>query len=171
MKLERLTGEETLARAAELIDLYRVSFDGPPWYEDGHGAADFARRLTVDARRPGFTAVLAGQDGEPAGFGTAWPTPRPFPAGRAYDRVRRLLGDEVETRLVGALEVDELAVGPHARGRGLAARILGLLCADAADCWLLTAPKAYDAIRLYERLGWRRLTGPAADVVVFARSS
>ncbi|MFG3440694.1 GNAT family N-acetyltransferase [Nonomuraea sp. NPDC047897] len=171
VRLERLTGEETLARVAELIDVYRVSFAGPPWYEDGYGVADFARRLAADVRRPGFGAVLARRDGEPAGFGTAWPTRRPFPAGRAYDRVRVQLGDQVETRLVGALEVDELAVSPHARGQGLAARILGLLCAEAADCWLLTAPKAYDAIRLYERLGWRRLTGPDADVVVFARSS
>ncbi|MGS2647074.1 GNAT family N-acetyltransferase [Streptosporangium sp. LJ11] len=170
MRLERLTGEETLVRAAELIEIYRVSFNGPPWYEDGHGTADFARRLATDARRPGFAAVLAGRDGEPAGFGTAWPTQSPFPAGRAYDRVRVQLGDQVETRLVGALEVDELAVSPHARGQRLAARILDLLCEGATGCWLLTAPKAHDAIRLYERLGWRRLTGPGANVVVFTRS-
>ncbi|WP_371779640.1 GNAT family N-acetyltransferase [Streptosporangium subroseum] len=171
MKLERLTGEETLVRAAELIEIYSVSFNGPPWYEDGHGTADFAKRLTTDAHRPGFAAVLAGQDGRPAGFGTAWPTQSPFPAGRSYDRVRGELGDHAETRLVGALEVDELAVGPHTRRQGLAARILDLLCDGATDCWLLTAPEAYDAIRLYERLGWQRLTRPEANVVVFTRST
>ncbi|MEV4117022.1 GNAT family N-acetyltransferase [Nonomuraea sp. NPDC049695] len=170
MKLERLTGEETLARAAELIEIYSIAFSGPPWYEDGYGTADFAKRLTADVRRPGFTAVLATHDGNPAGFGTAWPTQAPFPAGRAYDRVRLDLGDQAEKCLVGALEVDELAVSPHARRQGLAGRILDLLCEDATDCWLLTAPRAQDAIRLYERLGWQRLTGPEANVVVFIRS-
>jgi ribosomal protein S18 acetylase RimI-like enzyme len=171
MKLERLTGEQTQARAAELIDVYRVAFLGPPWYEDGHGTADFTRRLTTDVHRPGFTAVLATLDGEPAGFGTAWPTQSPFPSGRAYDRVRAELGTYVETGLVGALEIDELAVSPHARRQGLAGRILDLLRAGSTDCWLLTAPAAHDAIRLYERLGWQRRTGPEARVAVFTSAA
>lgn len=169
MKLERLTGDATSLRVAELIEIYSVAFAGPPWNEDGHGVADFARRVTVDVRRPGFVAVLATDNGVPAGFGTAWPTRKPFPAGRAYDRVRAELGDQVETRLAGAMEVDELAVSPHARGQGLAGRILDLLCAEATDCWLLTAPQAHDAIRLYERHGWQRLTRSEAKVVVFQK--
>ncbi|MGI5283958.1 GNAT family N-acetyltransferase [Nonomuraea polychroma] len=169
MKLERLTGAEALARTAQLVDVYRTAFSGPPWYEDGYGAADFAERLTADVRRPGFAAVLAGHDGVPAGLGTAWPTQSPFPTARAYDRVRAELGDEVEARLVGALEVDELAVSPHARGQGLAGRILDLLCDGDDACWLLTAPAAVDATRLYERLGWQRLTRPEANIVVFTR--
>ncbi|MGN9836744.1 GNAT family N-acetyltransferase [Nonomuraea sp. H19] len=170
MNLERLTGPEVLARTAQLTEIYRTAFSGPPWYEDGYGTADFAARLTTDVHRPGFAAVLAaGDDGLPAGFGTAWPTQSPFPGGRAYDRVRAELGDQVETRLVGALEVDELAVSPHARRQGLAGRILDLLCDGADACWLLTAPAAVDAIKLYERLGWQRLTRPEANVVVFTR--
>ncbi|WP_327585513.1 GNAT family N-acetyltransferase [Nonomuraea sp. NBC_00507] len=171
MKLERLAGPEALAHTAQLVDIYRAAFSGPPWYEDGYGTAAFAERLTADVRRPGFAAVLAGHDGVPAGLGTAWPTQSPFPTGRAYDRVRAELGDEVETRLVGTLEIDELAVSPHARGHGLAGRILDLLCDGADACWLLTAPAAVDAIRLYEKLGWRRLTRPEAGVVVFTRST
>ncbi|WP_049557106.1 GNAT family N-acetyltransferase [Nonomuraea sp. SBT364] len=167
MNLERLTGPETRARAAELAEIYGVAFSGPPWHEDGSGIAAFAGRLSTDIDRPGFTAVLATQDGRPAAFGTAWRTESPFPTGRAYDRVRAELGDQVDTRLVGALEVDELAVSPHARRQGLAARVLGLLCDGAADAWLLTSPQAHDAIRLYERLGWQRLTGPSANVAVF----
>lgn len=170
VNLERLTGQEVVARASELVKIYRAAFGGPPWHEDDRAADAFAERLAADARRPGFAAVLAGDNGGPAGFGTAWRTPRPFPTGRAYDLVRAELGDAVETRLGGALEVDELAVSPHARGQGLAGRILDLLCGRAGSCWLLTAPRATDAIRLYERLGWRRLTGARADVVVFVRS-
>lgn len=169
MNLDRLTGDQALARSAELTEIYSVAFAGPPWHDDGYGTADFARRLTEDVRRPGFRAVLAGHDGRPAGFGTAWPTRGPFPSGRAYDRVRGELGDTVETLLVGALEVDELAVSPHARGQGLAARILDLLCEGAERSWLLTAPGADGAIRLYERTGWQRLTGPEATVAVFMR--
>ncbi|WP_166427599.1 GNAT family N-acetyltransferase [Nonomuraea mesophila] len=169
MTLERLTGEQARARAAEMMEIYGVAFGEPPWSEDGFGVADFARRLAADTERPGFAAVLAGQDGRPMGFGTAWPTRAPFPTGRAYDRVRAELGDETERRLVGALEIDELAVGPHARGQGLAGRILDLLCEGAERCWLLTSPQASAAIRVYERLGWERLTGPEAKVAVFAR--
>ncbi|MBB4919779.1 GNAT family N-acetyltransferase [Streptosporangium saharense] len=170
MNLERLTGQEILARVPDLVKIYRAAFGGPPWHEDEHAADAFAERLTTDARRPGFTAVLADDNGDPVGFGTAWHTPSPFPTGRAYDLVRAELGEAVETRLVGALEVDELAVSPHARGRGLGASVLDLLCGGADPCWLLTSPQAADAIRFYERLGWQRLTGPGADVVVFSRS-
>jgi len=170
MHLERLEGRGTLARVRQLTKIYRAAFAGPPWHEDERAADAFAERLVADARRPGFAAVLAGDSGDPAGFGTAWPTPGPFPTGRAYDLVRAELGDTVETRLVGALEVDELAVSPHARGQGLAGRILDLLCGSAESCWLLTAPQAADAIRLYERLGWRRPAGPEAKVVGVWRS-
>ncbi|MEO3790672.1 GNAT family N-acetyltransferase [Nonomuraea sp. B10E15] len=169
MRLERLTGEQARARAAELMDIYGVAFTEPPWNEDGSGVADFARRLATDTERPGFVAVLAGQDGRPLGFGTAWPTRSPFPTGRAYDRVRGELGEQAERLLVGALEVDELAVAPHARGRGLAGQILDLLCEGAQRSWLLTSPQASGAIRVYERLGWERLTGPEAKVAVFTR--
>ncbi|MFI6482936.1 GNAT family N-acetyltransferase [Nonomuraea sp. NPDC050663] len=168
MRLERLTGPDVLARVSDLVELYRAAFAEPPWNEDGWGADAFVERLTADVRRPGFAAVLASDDGGPAGFGTAWRTESPFPTGRAYGRVRAVLGDEVETRLVGALEVDELAVSPHARGQGLGGRILELLCDGAEACWLLTSPEAVGAVRLYERLGWRRMTGPGAGVVVFA---
>ncbi|GAA2214267.1 GNAT family N-acetyltransferase [Nonomuraea monospora] len=166
MKLEHLTGRDALARTSCLVEIYGEAFGGPPWHEDARAADAFAERLTADARRPGFTAVLASDEAGRAGFGTAWRTLSPFPAGRAYDRVRAELGDEAEGRLAGALEVDELAVRPHARGRGLAGGILDLLCAGA--CWLLTAPFALDAIKLYERLGWHRLTRPGADIVVFS---
>ncbi|MEV0152042.1 MULTISPECIES: GNAT family N-acetyltransferase [unclassified Nonomuraea] len=168
VNFERLTGHDALARAGHLVEIYRSAFGEPPWCEDERAADAFAERLTTDVRRPGFTAVLAYDHGEPAGFGTAWRTRSPFPVGRAYDLVRAELGDAVETRLVGALEVDELAVSPHARRQGLAGRILDLLCDGDDACWLLTAPQAEDAIRLYERLGWRRLTAAGANVVVFS---
>jgi GNAT superfamily N-acetyltransferase len=168
---ERLAGQDVLARIEHLATIYRAAFAAPPWNEDERAAAAFVDRLATDVLRPGFGAVLASIEGRPVGFGTAWRTPAPFPSGRAYDLVRAELADEVEAVLVGALEVDELAVIPQARGQGVAARVLDLLCSGAPDCWLLTAPGAADAIRFYERRGWRRRTRPAADIVVFTRHS
>jgi ribosomal protein S18 acetylase RimI-like enzyme len=166
MELRTMTGDAVLAHADALRVVYRAAFAEPPWHEDGTQADAFLRRLAGDVRRPGFVAVVAADDGRVAGFGTAWPTPRPFPAGRAYDRVRRALPD---VDLTGRLEVDELAVAPYARGRGLGGRLLAALTAHAPSggSWLLTAPGAAGAIALYERLGWRRRTPPDADVVVY----
>lgn len=169
MTLESLTGDEALARRDELATIYRAAFREPPWNTDESAVDAWAARLAVETRRPEFRAVLA-SDGAPVGFGAAWRTPSPFPTGRAYDRVRAELGDEVDRRLVGAWEVDELAVSPAARGQGLAGRILGLLCAGAGPSWLLTDPRAADAVRLYRRLGWRPLTAETAGIAVFVKT-
>ncbi|GAA2417969.1 GNAT family N-acetyltransferase [Nonomuraea africana] len=170
MRIDLLTGEQALVRRAELVSVYREAFTGPPWQEGEDAVVAFRDRLTADADRPGFRAVLAGEGERPCGFGTAWPTASPFPTGRSYDKVRAALGpDRTAELLVGALEVDELAVAPHARGQGLAGRILDLLCGQRRS-WLLTSPKAPDAVRLYERSGWLR-AGEDSDVVVFVRCS
>lgn len=164
MTLDLLTGEQSLVRQPELVHLYRSAFTGPPWHENETAVTAFDTRLTADARRPGFRAVLAAG----RGFGTAWPTASPFPAERSYGRVLAVLGPErVSELLVGALEVDELAVAPEARGQGLAGRLLDLLCGQRRG-WLLTSPDASDAVRLYERSGWER-AGEDRDVVVFVR--
>ncbi|GAA3314349.1 GNAT family N-acetyltransferase [Nonomuraea dietziae] len=168
MTLDVLTGEQTLLRRAELVSVYREAFTGPPWHESEEAVGAFHDRLTADAGRAGFRAVLATGDAGPCGFGTAWPTTSPFPTERSYGKVLAALGqDGTAHHLVGALEVDELAVAPHARGQGLAGRILDLLC-DQRRSWLLTSPKAPDAIRLYERSGWRRVVDDP-EVVVFVK--
>ncbi|MEU1723123.1 GNAT family N-acetyltransferase [Nonomuraea sp. NPDC005692] len=166
VRLELLTGEQALARRAELIDLYREVFTGPPWNEGEGEVAEFGVRFAADAARPGFRVVLAVEGARPCGFGTAWPTATPLPHTRSYGKVLAALGpDGVSRILAGALQVDELAVAPRARGRGLAGRILDLLCGESRS-WLLTSVNAPDAIRLYERLGWRR-AGENDGIVVF----
>ncbi|ACZ87909.1 GNAT family N-acetyltransferase [Streptosporangium roseum] len=168
MRLELLTGEQMLVRRAELVSVYREAFTGPPWHENEDAVVAFRDRLTADAGRPGFRAVLATGSGKSCGFGTAWPTASPFPTGRSYGNVLAALGPtRTAELLVGALEVDELAVAPHARGQGLAGRLLDLLC-DQCRSWLLTSPSAPDAVRLYERSGWLRV-GEDPEVVVFVR--
>ncbi|MEV4395149.1 GNAT family N-acetyltransferase [Nonomuraea sp. NPDC049607] len=168
VRLELLTGDQALARRAELIDLYREVFTGPPWNEREAEVADFGVRFAADAALPGFRAVLAVGDAGPCGFGTAWPTASPLPQTRSYGKVLAALGpDGVSRLLAGALQVDELAVAPRARGRGLAGRILDLLCGGRRS-WLLTSVHAPDAIRLYERLEWRRV-GENGGIVVFVK--
>ncbi|MGW0779667.1 GNAT family N-acetyltransferase [Streptomyces sp. NPDC002913] len=101
--------------------------------------------------------------GTVAGFATAWITPDVFPAGRSYGHVAQALGPErVGAWLCGALEVDELAVAPAARGTGLGAALLAAVAetAPGGRCWLLTSVRAEAALRFYRRAGWHRV--PAA---------
>ncbi|MCB5179642.1 GNAT family N-acetyltransferase [Streptomyces sp. SMC 277] len=126
------------------------------------------------------TTATPGTRGEPPthptgidGFATAWLTPDPFPEDRAYPHVAVQLGPaRVRQLLVGALEVDELAVRAHARGLGTGRALLAELTADAPDgrAWLLTARKATDTVATYRRLGWHEVTplpGTANGVLVF----
>ncbi|MFJ7629400.1 GNAT family N-acetyltransferase [Streptomyces sp. NPDC097595] len=168
-----------LARRDGIRQTYAEAFAGPPWHEDPEQADGYVRRLAEDAARPGFRAALA-LSGDPenpdaasvVGFATAWTTGSPFPSTRAYAAVASLLGPgRTAAWLVGALEVDELALAPHARGAGLAAALLETVTASAPGgrCWLLTSADAGPAVRLYRRLGWRRVPGPAEgpDLAVF----
>ncbi|MGQ4490582.1 GNAT family N-acetyltransferase [Streptomyces sp. SAS_281] len=174
------TGADALlARRGGIRQTYAEAFAGPPWHEDPDQADGYVHRLAQDAARPGFRAALAlsGSRDDPdaasvVGFATAWTTGSPFPATRAYAAVSSVLGPErTAAWLVGALEVDELALSPHARGTGLAAALLETVTASAPGgrCWLLTSAEAEPAVRLYRRLGWRRVPGPAEgpDIAVF----
>jgi GNAT superfamily N-acetyltransferase len=159
----------------EVVAVYRTVFGAPPYNEDERRVAEFASRLRQDAARPGFVAWTANarRDGQLLGFATAWPTPEPFPTGRAYGKASRQLGPpRVRDWLVGSLEVDELAVLPAAQGQGIGSRLLAAALKAAPDrrAWLLTQAQATDAVGFYRRRGWHQLTDPAADstgIVVF----
>lgn len=168
-----------LARQDGIRQTYADAFAGPPWREGPDQADGYVHRLAEDTARPGFRAALAlsGAPEEPdaasvVGFATAWITGSPFPSTRAYAAVASVLGHERTTAwLVGALEVDELALSPHARGTGMGAALLKSVTASAPGgrSWLLTSADAGPAVRLYRRLGWRRVPcapgGP--DIAVF----
>ncbi|WP_311318300.1 hypothetical protein [Streptomyces sp. 840.1] len=77
------------------------------------------------------------------------------PGPHGYSRISAAPGPErTAAWLVGALEVDELALGPRARGAGLAAALLDSVTAPAVDgrCRLITSARAGPALRLYP--GW-----------------
>lgn len=98
--------------------------------------------------------------------------PQDLPRDRAYGQVSAQLGRQrVRELLIGALEIDELAVRPHARGNGTGRTLLAEITADAPDerAWLLTARVATDTVATYRRLGWHEVTLPGTQngVVVF----
>jgi GNAT superfamily N-acetyltransferase len=157
----------------QLAAAYLDVFAEPPWNEDGSDLRPFHARLAAAVRQPGFRAILAWQEDAVEAFALGWVRQPPFPAGRAYDLVRRRLGDAaVERLLVGAFEVDELGVRTRARGRRLGARLLAGLVADAPDgrAWLLTSTDATATIAFYTKAGWHEAPalpdpGPGADRV------
>ncbi|MCB5167231.1 GNAT family N-acetyltransferase [Streptomyces bambusae] len=166
-------GKAVLDLEEELVDAYADVFSAPPWNEDEETIRQFSARLQTDVRRPGFRTALAQSPAGIDGFATGWITAARFPADRAYGHVAAQLGPErVADYLVGALEIDELAVRAYARGHGTGRALLAELTADApgSRAWLLTARKATDTVATYRRLGWHELDplpGTGNGVVVF----
>ncbi|MFE6039270.1 GNAT family N-acetyltransferase [Streptomyces sp. NPDC056452] len=163
MQVRTVNGAEVPAYADGIRRVYADVFSAPPWNEDRAAAVSYAERLATDAARPGFTAAVALDAGTVTGFATAWTTPAPFPVDRSYGHVAEALGpDRVTEWLCGAVEVDELAVGPAGRGAGLGAALLAAVTGAAPDgrCWLLTSVRAQDTLRFYRRAGWHRIPAP-----------
>lgn len=163
---------EARARADEISDVYVETFSGPPWNKARTHSQEqirdgFRARFVDDIPRPGFAAVVAEMDGRITGFANGWVTQAPFREDRAYPKVALQLGvGRVELLLIGAFEVDELAVLPQYRGNGHGRALLGALVRRAAPqnrAWLLTWSGVPDVIAFYEHIGWKRVV-PLADV-------
>ncbi|MCJ1677135.1 GNAT family N-acetyltransferase [Streptomyces sp. APSN-46.1] len=166
-------GQAVLDLADELVDAYADVFSAPPWNEDAETIRQFASRLQADVRRRGFRTAISQSEAGIDGFATGWITPAAFPKNRAYAQVAAQLGaGRVKELLSGALEIDELAVRPYARGHGTGRALLTEITADAPDrrAWLLTSRLATDTVATYRRLGWHEvpaLPGTETGVIVF----
>ncbi|MFD5135007.1 GNAT family N-acetyltransferase [Streptomyces sp. NPDC058378] len=169
MRVRLVEGASLPSYADGIRQVYADVFSEPPWNEDPSAGDRYVERLAADAVRPGFTAALAlgegtvggfATRGTVGGFATAWTTPDVFPSGRSYGHVAEALGPgRVQGWLCGALEVDELAVSPDARGAGLGAALLSAVTEAAPDgrCWLLTSVHAEATLRFYRRAGWHQV--------------
>ncbi|MFD7079132.1 GNAT family N-acetyltransferase [Streptomyces sp. NPDC002181] len=166
-------GQAVLDLADELVDAYADVFSAPPWNEDAETIRQFSVRLQADTRRRGFRTALAQSAAGIDGFATGWITPAAFPKDRGYAQVAAQLGPaRVRELLTGALEIDELAVRPYARGHGTGRALLTEITADAPDgrAWLLTSRLATDTVATYRRLGWHEVAprpGTQTGVIVF----
>jgi GNAT superfamily N-acetyltransferase len=165
---------ETLAHADALCHAYAEVFAPPPWSRDPTIAYhSFHQRLENDVERPGFRATVSISDGNILGFSTGWITQAPFPTSRSYPRVADKLGpDRVDNLLIGAFEVDEMAVRHAAHGKGLGRGLLAAITDAAPDgrAWLLTWDQAPDAVAFYRHIGWHEvppLPGIRNEVVIF----
>ena len=174
----RYDGESLVELSDEISSTYADIFSQPPWnnsHGDDWGAImrGFRDRLAGDVKRPGFRAIVQRGDDTIHGFSSGWITQAPYPSNRAYYKVTDSIGAQrVEQLLVGAVEVDELAVRPAARGSGLGRRLLAELVADAPDnrAWLLTWTGAPHAVEFYRRAGWHRVPvqpGAENDIVTY----
>ncbi len=168
----RVYGADLEPLADEISAVYVEVFAAPPWNRDpAQTLPAFRARLGTDLRRPGFRAVVAWSSAGIDGFATGWVTGSPFRTDRAYPKVAEQLGPErLAEQVVGAFEVDELAVRSHARGTGLGRRLLAevVLTAPGGRAWLLTARKAADTVAFYQRVGWHRVVPHVEnDIVVF----
>jgi len=155
-RVRLIEGTDLAAHAEGIRQGYAHVFAAPPWNEDPSAGALYVERLADDAARPGFTAALALDGATVGGFATAWTTPVVFPSGRSYGHAAQALGpDRVTAWLCGALEVDELAVSPGARGAGQGAALLSAVTGAAPDgrCRPLTSVHAGAALRFYRRAG------------------
>ncbi|MFG1911252.1 GNAT family N-acetyltransferase [Kribbella sp. NPDC048928] len=166
-------GRDILEIADELTTAYVEVFTAPPFeHRDAEETRNaFRKRLEGDAGRDGFQAwVERSEDGRIAGFVTGWTTPAPFRTDRSYGSVLDRIGaEQVEDLLIGAFEVDELGVLAHARGTGLARRLLEHATQANKRSWLLAWNQNHHAIAFYRHLGWQEpeIRGPEHDILVF----
>ncbi len=164
---------DLLEIADELTDAYVEVFTAPPFEhrDPAETRAAFRQRLEGDVRRAGFQAwVERSADGRIAGFVTGWTTPAPFRTDRSYGSVLQRLGaEQVDDLLVGAFEIDELAVLASSRGTGLGRRLLEVATAEHPRAWLLAWNQNHNTLAFYRRLGWTEppVQGPETDIIVF----
>lgn len=159
-------GVAVLAVLEPITKVYRDVFTAPPWNETHELVDRFVQRLQQECLRPGFMAWTAHDQDGMVGFATGWPTQPPFPGGRSYTAVANQFGDAWVNRwLVGAMEIDELAVLQRGRGHGVGGRLLGacLQAAPVKGAWLLTHAHAEATVSFYRRRGWYPPPIPAPD--------
>ena len=152
--------QEFLARKDEVVAVYRAAFEPPP-YRKGHDEVlSFASALAGQPARRGFRAVLALDERQDGGRGALVG----FSYGHVgvpgqwwYDIVAAALAPEARLQWLGdVFEFVELAVAPHAQGRGAGGRLHDALLAGVAQrtAVLSTMVGETPARHLYDRRGW-----------------
>lgn len=153
--VHRGTADEARQRCDELLEVYTESFAGPPWNESAASADAQRALLQTQLDSPGLEVAIAEHHGRLVGAAYGWPAPPQLPDSDLYRRISAAAGEQlVAQRLTnGVFELVQLMVRPSRQGEGLGRRLVDTLRAGRPS-WLITHPEA-DAVRLYERNGWR----------------
>jgi GNAT superfamily N-acetyltransferase len=158
--------EHARSSAADLHDLYAEVYAEPPYNEGPSHVAQFARWLSAEFGRPGFTLVTARTGGVLIGAAYGFTLPPGEWMEPAAD------DPPAHIRDVPKFQVTEWMVRSAYRGRGIGRHLLRLVLADRTEPWaVLASNPAAVARRVYERQGWRQYgritprTMPAMDVL------
>jgi SAM-dependent methyltransferase/uncharacterized protein YbaR (Trm112 family) len=159
VRTERLPGGEA---REPLIPLYQQVYRESPVFRESWTEAEARRAVEnldylVAARRTGTKEYV--------GFAGGWPWTEDNAGDNlpAYERLRSLVGS------TPAFYIDELGVGQHYEGAGVASRLLeellGRATADGFHAFaLVTNIENQPALALYGRLGFTLLAGPGGTV-------
>jgi GNAT superfamily N-acetyltransferase len=153
-----MDGDIAVRASAELADVYRQAFAGPPHNEPPEAADRFRDSLARHAELPGFRAVAAwGHGADLVGFGYGHTS---LPGQWWHDRIADTLApDLVERWLDVPLVLVVLAVRPRRRREGIGGRLHDLLIESTPHPTAVLSARGDDAglQRLYHDRGWQEI--------------
>ncbi|MEV4121074.1 GNAT family N-acetyltransferase [Micromonospora sp. NPDC049645] len=150
------TAESATAVFSSLVHLYAVVYAEPPYAEGPEQVAGFANGLPDEARRDGFTLVVAEDGGVLVGAAYGWR----LPAGRWWTRADT--EPSTDLRAADKFAVMEWIVHPDRRGAGIGAELIRRLLDGRPERWAtLASNPAAPARAVYQRAGWQQVGGSA----------
>ena len=151
-----LTPVEVSAARSQFREVYQQAFAAPPYSRDAGVADGFAGSLVRHVDREGFRALVArdADTGRIVGFAYGYAT---APGQWWHEQVARAMTSaQLERWLLGAFELVEFAVAPHAQGQGLGSQLHDGLLRDLPyrTAVLSTMQAETTALQLYRKRGW-----------------
>ena len=143
----------------QIVGVYRQAFGAPPYNKGEMEVAGFAQSLLEHTRRESFRFVAAfeGETDSMVGFSYGYIS---RPSQFWYDTVATALGPHAAGEwLTRSFQLVEIAVAPHAQGRGIGSRLHDHLLGGITfrKAVLSTMRAKTVAQRLYRKRGWMTL--------------
>lgn len=169
-----LDGREAAQHTEELAGLAAEVYADAPYGWGDQEAAEYARRLTVQARQPGFVLAEARHGAYLVGYGCGMPL---RPATSWWRQLTAPLPEDVTTEYGGrTFALADLAVRAAWRRQGIATTLYRMIMADRHEerATLTVLPAAGPAQSAYQSWGWTKIArtrdrapgSPVLDVLV-----